>query len=164
MFCLFCVVAVCLCVWGQGWGLGGAGFVVGFFLCQKYPVNYFSLLYYRQLFYDAFLCAYINCFLSQGNWCSQFMGPCMVCVCVCECSQLHGFIFSIFRGSFIAGNAGLSFLFGFWWTPVALWQLNIVCILFHNINPNTIKSYKILQKLSPKHAAHGVAQSTYPNL
>ena len=30
------------------------------------------------------------------------------------------------------------------------------------INPNTIKSYKILQKLSPKHAAHGVAQSTYP--
>ena len=31
----------------------------------------------------------------------------------------------------------------------------------HN-NPNTIKSYKILQKLSPKHTAHGVAQSTYP--
>ena len=30
-------------------------------------------------------------------------------------------------------------------------------------NPNTIKSYKISQKLSPKHAAHGVAQSTYPN-
>ena len=30
-------------------------------------------------------------------------------------------------------------------------------------NPNTIKSYKILQKLSPKHAAPGVAQSTYPN-
>ena len=30
-------------------------------------------------------------------------------------------------------------------------------------NPNTIKSYKILQKLSPKHEAHGVAQSTYPN-
>ena len=29
-------------------------------------------------------------------------------------------------------------------------------------NPNTIKSYKILHKLSPKHAAHGVAQSTYP--
>ena len=29
-------------------------------------------------------------------------------------------------------------------------------------NPNTIKSYKILQKLSPQHAAHGVAQSTYP--
>ena len=29
-------------------------------------------------------------------------------------------------------------------------------------NPNTIKSYKILQKLSPKHAAHGVARSTYP--
>ena len=29
-------------------------------------------------------------------------------------------------------------------------------------NPNTIKSYKILQKLSPKHAAHGVAQWPYP--
>ena len=29
-------------------------------------------------------------------------------------------------------------------------------------NPNTIKSYKILQKLSPKHAACGVAQSPYP--
>ena len=34
---------------------------------------------------------------------------------------------------------------------------------FTSLNPNTIKSYKILQKLSPKHAAHGVAQSTYPN-
>ena len=31
----------------------------------------------------------------------------------------------------------------------------------HN-NPNTIKSCKILQKLSSKHAAYGVAQSTYP--
>ena len=30
------------------------------------------------------------------------------------------------------------------------------------IIPNTIKSYKISQKLSPKHAAHGVAQSPYP--
>ena len=29
-------------------------------------------------------------------------------------------------------------------------------------NPNTIKSYKISQKLSPKHAALGVAQSPYP--
>ena len=28
--------------------------------------------------------------------------------------------------------------------------------------PNTLESYKILQKLSPKHAAHGVAQSPYP--
>ena len=28
-------------------------------------------------------------------------------------------------------------------------------------NPNTIKSHKIVQKLSPKHAAHGVGQSTY---
>ena len=29
-------------------------------------------------------------------------------------------------------------------------------------NPNTIKSYKIIQKLSPKHAARGVVQSPYP--
>ena len=36
-------------------------------------------------------------------------------------------------------------------------------IALAHYNPNTIKSYKILQKLSPKHAAHGVAQSTYPN-
>ena len=77
---------------------------------HQVPLNSFSLLYYKQLFYDAFLCAYINCFLSQGNWCSQFMGSCMECVCVCECSQLHGFIFSIFRGSFIAG---LLFSLGF---------------------------------------------------
>ena len=104
VFCPLCVVAVCFCVWGQGWvGVGWGWVCCGIFLCQKYPVNSFSLLYYKQLFYDAFLCANINCFLSQGNWCSQFMGSCMVCVCVCECSQLHGFIFSIFRGSFIAG-------------------------------------------------------------
>ena len=35
----------------------------------------------------------------------------------------------------------------------------------YKFNPNTLKSYKILQilqKLFPKHAAHGVAQSTYP--
>ena len=41
-----------------------------------------------------------------------------------------------------------------------------LCVSVSNLaiifNPNTIKSYKILQKLSPKHAAHGVAQSTYP--
>ena len=30
------------------------------------------------------------------------------------------------------------------------------------INPNSIRSYKIVQKLSPKHAARGVAQSPYP--
>ena len=29
-------------------------------------------------------------------------------------------------------------------------------------NPNSIGSYKIVQKLSPKHAARGVAQSPYP--
>ena len=36
-------------------------------------------------------------------------------------------------------------------------------MFYIGINPNTKKSYKILQKLSPKHAAHGVAQSPYPN-
>ena len=30
------------------------------------------------------------------------------------------------------------------------------------LTPNTQKSYKILQRLSPKHAVHGVAQSAYP--
>ena len=43
---------------------------------------------------------------------------------------------------------------------------NIITIYIHYrtiyYNRNIIKSYKILQKLSPKHAAHGVAQSTYP--
>ena len=29
-------------------------------------------------------------------------------------------------------------------------------------NPNSIRSYKIVQKLSPKHAACGIAQSPYP--
>ena len=29
-------------------------------------------------------------------------------------------------------------------------------------NPNSIRSYKIVQKLSPKHAARGVAQLPYP--
>ena len=29
-------------------------------------------------------------------------------------------------------------------------------------SPNSIRSYKIVQKLFPKHAAHGVAQSPYP--
>ena len=29
-------------------------------------------------------------------------------------------------------------------------------------NPNSIRSYKIVQKLSPKHAARGIAQSPYP--
>ena len=32
----------------------------------------------------------------------------------------------------------------------------------HAINPNSIRSYKIVQKLSPKHAARGIAQSPYP--
>ena len=54
----------------------------------------------------------------------------------------------------------------------------IICMCFYNyvlasmnvrssvkqgmFNPNSIRSYKIVQKLSPKHAARGVAQSPYP--
>ena len=40
--------------------------------------------------------------------------------------------------------------------------LSILYLIFSMYNPNTIKSYKISQKLSPKHAARGVAQSPYP--
>ena len=32
----------------------------------------------------------------------------------------------------------------------------------YKLNPNSIRSSKIVQKLSPKHAARGVAQSPYP--
>ena len=40
---------------------------------------------------------------------------------------------------------------------------SLQCLLawFVGFNPNTIKSYKIVQKLSPKHAARGVVQSPY---
>ena len=40
--------------------------------------------------------------------------------------------------------------------------LSIVGVLHVFINPNSIRSYKIVQKLSPKQAARGVAQSPYP--
>ena len=43
-----------------------------------------------------------------------------------------------------------------------LWYLQWCTLLKWHINPNTKKSYKILQKLSPKHAACGVVQSPYP--
>ena len=39
---------------------------------------------------------------------------------------------------------------------------NRVGDFFDLFNPNSIRSYKIIQKLSPKHAARGVAQSPYP--
>ena len=48
----------------------------------------------------------------------------------------------------------------FTYIPLTLFYTHKNGSIFNN--PNTIKSYKILQKLSPKHAAHGVAQSTYP--
>ena len=47
-------------------------------------------------------------------------------------------------------------------------ELNYFCTRRNSIykvvynNPNSIRSYKIVQKLSPKHAARGVAQSPYP--
>ena len=40
--------------------------------------------------------------------------------------------------------------------------LYLLCPWARYTNPNTQKSYKILQRLSPKHAERGVAQSTYP--
>ena len=46
--------------------------------------------------------------------------------------------------------------------PTSRMDVRLLHIWKAGFNPNTMKSYKILQKLSPKHAAHGVAQSTYP--
>ena len=40
-----------------------------------------------------------------------------------------------------------------------VWALNMLKVF---LNPNSIRSYKIVQKLSPKHAACGIAQSPYP--
>ena len=45
------------------------------------------------------------------------------------------------------------------WQLLTMLRL-VVCLYF--LNPNSIRSYKIVQKLSPKHAARGVAQSPYP--
>ena len=58
--------------------------------------------------------------------------------------------------------SGDSFFCTFPTNPAKVLGLLYTTSMVYN-NPNTIKSYKILQKLSPKHAAHGVAQSTYPN-
>ena len=43
-------------------------------------------------------------------------------------------------------------------------QILYFCMLLTKelFNPNSIRSYKIVQKLSPKQAARGVAQSPYP--
>ena len=50
---------------------------------------------------------------------------------------------------------------------VCAWVNHTMCRAYSQIvlviNPNTIKSYKILQKLSPKHAAPGVVQLPYPS-
>ena len=58
--------------------------------------------------------------------------------------------------------SGDSFFRTFPTNPAKVLGLSYTTSMVYN-NPNIIKSYKILQKLSPKHAAHGVAQSTYPN-
>ena len=58
--------------------------------------------------------------------------------------------------------SGDSFFRTFPTNPAKVLGLLYTTSMVYN-NPNTIKSYKILQKLSPKHAAHGVALSTYPN-
>ena len=48
-------------------------------------------------------------------------------------------------------------------TDLAWWMEEVrFMILTSNIIFNPIKSYKVLQKLSPKQAAHGVVQSPYP--
>ena len=39
-------------------------------------------------------------------------------------------------------------------------QMNEFLVIL-KFNPNSIRSYKIVQKLSPKHAARGIAQSPY---
>ena len=46
------------------------------------------------------------------------------------------------------------------WRHVHAWSW--IKLTTCRFNPNTLKSYKISQKLSPKHAARGVAQSPYP--
>ena len=47
--------------------------------------------------------------------------------------------------------------------PIFKWPLHWCDVALCNvINPNTTKSHQISQKLSPKHAARGVAQSPYP--
>ena len=51
-------------------------------------------------------------------------------------------------------------------TEITMYDFNLleaVRNLVHKpISPNSIRSYKIVQKLSPKHAARGVAQSPNP--
>ena len=46
--------------------------------------------------------------------------------------------------------------------PTAIKDSKSVNHFRNQFNPNSIRSYKIVQKLSPKHAARGVAQSPYP--
>ena len=54
MFCPLCAVAVCFCVGVKGgWGLGGAGFVVGFFFfCAK---NILSILFHCYIISNFFM-------------------------------------------------------------------------------------------------------------
>ena len=95
-------LSVFVCGVKGGWvGVGWGWVCCGIFLCQKYPVNSFSLLYYKQLFWCISICAYINCFRATGvhnSWAPVW--------CVFVSVSAHSFMvsfFSIFRGSFIAG-------------------------------------------------------------
>ena len=45
---------------------------------------------------------------------------------------------------------------------IVMVKINRALQVYGCVNLNTIKSYKIVQKLPPKHAARGVAQSPYP--
>ena len=49
-----------------------------------------------------------------------------------------------------------------WWMELQWRCLILLSCKMMSYNPNTIKSYKILQILSPKYATRGVAQSPYP--
>ena len=108
MFCRLCVVAVCFCVWGQGWvGVGWGWVCCGIFLCQRYPVNYFSLLYYKQLmmhFYAHILI--VSCLRATGvhnSWAPVW--------CVFVSVSAHSFMVSFFQFS---GAHSLLVFFSLW--------------------------------------------------
>ena len=53
MFCPLCVVAVCLCVWGQGWvGVGWGWVCCGIFFCAK---NTLSTLFHCYIICNFFM-------------------------------------------------------------------------------------------------------------
>ena len=118
--CSLCCGCLFLCVGSRVGGVGWSWVCCGIFLCQN-TLSILFLCYILSNFFMKHFYAhiYINCFLSRGNWCSQFMGSCKMCVCVCGCSQLHGFIFFSFSGAHSLLH-GLLFSLAFGGLPVAL--------------------------------------------